>query len=42
MYDEVVNAITLNMFKNKLDKNWLNLPIKLNYTSHLTDETRRI
>ena len=39
--EEVVNAVTLNTFKNKYDKNWPNLPIKLNYTSHLTEGTGR-
>ena len=40
--DDVVNAITLHTFKNNLDKKWKNLSIRFNYSSHLTDETRRI
>ena len=29
--DEVVNAIALNTFKNKLDKYWQNLPINISH-----------
>ena len=39
--EDVVNAVTPNSFNSRLDKNWLKLPIKFNYTSHLTNGARR-
>ena len=41
MHNRHMEFVTLHSFKNNLDKNWLNLAIKFDYTSHLTVGTGR-
>ena len=37
--EEVVNATTINTFKNKLDKYWNEMPIKFSYDEGTTSDS---